>query len=417
MTLTLWTFFCLLCCGPLLGQIPQGSVVPDGVGLNIHTVSLGPAESQLLAATGVRWIRMDLFWEETEHPKGTYDFLGYDRFLATLQSHGIRALLILDYGNKLYDRGAPPRTPETRQAFTNWAVAAVTHFRGRGIIWEMWNEPNGAFWRPPNAQEYSALALQVGEALRKAAPDETFVGPALGNIDMGYLEACLKAGLLNYWSAVSLHPYRDTAPESAANDYRQVRALIARYAHGKDVPVIDSEWGYPDHAVMDDNTQASMLSRMWLFNLSQHIPLTIWYDWVDPSVRERQDMLLLSFDSAKQAVFQPKPAYFAAKTLTSVLGGYHFARQLFVGGPGEYILLFSNGTDVRGVAWAVNPAPHPVLIPASPGNFRVITNTGQEGPALTAEPQGLKMTLTTSPHYFEPEGQNSRLSTAANGGR
>lgn len=32
--------------------------------------------------------------------------------------------------------------------FAHWAAAAAQHFRGRGILWEMYNEPNIRFWRP-----------------------------------------------------------------------------------------------------------------------------------------------------------------------------------------------------------------------------------------------------------------------------
>ena len=73
---------------------------------------------------------------------------GLDRF-------NIRALVILDYGNPLYDGGAPPRTDGARQAFARWAVAAAKHFQGRGMMWEIYNEPNNAqFWPPrPKAEQ------------------------------------------------------------------------------------------------------------------------------------------------------------------------------------------------------------------------------------------------------------------------
>lgn len=392
--------FCLLFQPSLSGQGLPGPAVPDGLGLNIHTPELSPPEMQALAATGVRWIRMDLFWNSTEHPKGKYDFSAYDRLLTRLQPYNIHALFILDYGNNLYDGGAAPRNPETRKAFTDWAVSAVTHFRGRGIIWEMWNEPNGIFWHPKvNVQDYSALAVQVGEALRKAAPAEILVGPGLGNIDLGFLEACFKAGVLNYWSAVSLHPYRDGPPESADRDYRQVRDLIARYARGRDISVIDSEWGYPAHQPMNGQTQANLLSRMWLFNLSQNIPLSIWYDWVNPGSWEQQSIITLSYNSAKQAVFQPRPGYYAAQTLTSFFNGYRFSKRLPTAA-NDYVLVFSNGSEQRIAAWTVSPAPHSIVIPVS-GKFRVTNNLGKEGSPLTADARGLTVTVSESPQYLQ----------------
>ena len=75
----------------------------------------------------------------------------------------MRALFILDYGNPLYTRGKSVRTAEAREAFARWAVAAAKHFSGRGINWEVFNEPNHPiFWPPkPNVNEYAALAVEV----------------------------------------------------------------------------------------------------------------------------------------------------------------------------------------------------------------------------------------------------------------
>jgi hypothetical protein len=96
-----------------------------------------------------------------------------------LEQHGVRPLLILDYGNPLYDDNLAPHTDEGRRAMAAWAAAAVAHFKGRGVMWEMWNEPNSLFWKPNvNVADYTRLALEVGEAIEAVAPDELYVGPA-----------------------------------------------------------------------------------------------------------------------------------------------------------------------------------------------------------------------------------------------
>ncbi len=117
--------------------------------MNIHFTDPRPGEMEMIAAAGFKWIRNDLAWGGTEREKGKYDFSAYDRLIAALEKHGMHAVFILDYGNRLYDGGQPPRSEEARAAFGRWAVAAVTHFKGKGCLWEMWNEPNIAqFWKP-----------------------------------------------------------------------------------------------------------------------------------------------------------------------------------------------------------------------------------------------------------------------------
>src|SRR5678810_219743 len=84
-----------------------------------------------------------------------------DRLMDALAPYGIRAVFILDYSNRLYDDGVSPHTDDGRAAMAAWATAAVRHFAGKGVVWEMWNEPNiKQFWKPrPNVEDYAKLCL------------------------------------------------------------------------------------------------------------------------------------------------------------------------------------------------------------------------------------------------------------------
>src|SRR2546423_9255240 len=175
---------------------------------------------------------MDFKWEVTERVRGKYDFSAYDHLLKDLDTFKIRALLILDYGNPLYTEGESVRTPVARDAFVKWAVAAAKHFAGRGVVWEIFNEPNIArFWPPqPNVDEYKALANDVGRAFRASVPNERLIGPSTAGIDFRFLDSCFKSKLPCDWSAVSVHPYRQTNPETVVNEYAQLRDLIRGYS-------------------------------------------------------------------------------------------------------------------------------------------------------------------------------------------
>src|SRR5436190_189141 len=86
-------------------------------------------------------------------------------------------------------RGLAPHTDEGRHAFATWAAAGVTHFKGRGVLWEMYNEPNiSQFWKPKaNVDDYIKLAIETGKAIKHAAPDELFIGPACSTMDFKFL--------------------------------------------------------------------------------------------------------------------------------------------------------------------------------------------------------------------------------------
>src|SRR5260370_25109893 len=142
---------------------------------------------KLIGDAGFRWVRMDFKGDLTAPKRGQYDFSPYDRLMQSLEPLQIRALFILDYGKPLYNNGWAPRTEVTRQAFANWAVAAAKHFANRGVLWEIYNEPNiEMFWRSPNADEYAALALAVGRAFRSAVPNEKLIGAATSTIDFPF---------------------------------------------------------------------------------------------------------------------------------------------------------------------------------------------------------------------------------------
>ena len=414
------------CCAICLSLTLQGSLwaaidphptFPEGVGIDIHTAALKPGELEMLAATGVRWVRMDLAWEWTEPKKGEYYFKAYDQLMDALQKANIRAILILDYNNKFYDNGESPHSPEGQAAFARWAAAGVSHFSGRGVIWEMWNEPNGPhYWHPKeNVHDYISLAQKVGQAIEQAAPGETFVGPATAGFDFAFQQACYQGGLLKYWSAVTVHAYRPTPPENVSGYFQRLRNLIAQYAPpGKQIPIIVSEWGYPfPGGSIDMETQAKYLPRMWLTDLSNGSPLSIWYDWFDPHSASPWDMVSGPYNGSRDPVYQPKPAYEAAKTVTSVLNGYRFEKRLSVGSPQDYVLAFSNGSETRYAVWSASSSPHPVKIPVSGGVFGVTSYTGQQGPALAAGPGGLSIVLTDAPQYLQPGGGSAKLPGAA----
>ena len=218
-------------------------VLPQGVGLNIHFTRGHGRDLDMIAAAGVKFVRMDFAWGGIERQQGQYDWSAYDELTANLEKRGLRALYILDYSNELYEQTvvtrnpisgreqravASPQHPESVAAFARWAGAAARHFAGRRIIWEIWNEPNIHFWKPrPEAQQYVTLALATAKAVREADPDATIIGPATSQVPMQFLTDIFAAGLLTHFDAVSVHPYRSyrKGPETAADDYAKLRAL------------------------------------------------------------------------------------------------------------------------------------------------------------------------------------------------
>lgn len=330
-----------------------GATVPEGWGVNIHFTDPAPGEMGRFQAAGFRRARMDFLWNRVEKQKGVYDFSAYDRLYYSLSRVGVVPLFILDYGNDLYQTGSP-RNDESRAAFARFAAAAAKHYEGRRVIWEIWNEPNGGFWKPAaNADEYAMLAIRTAHTIHATVPTATVVAPGSAGFPYDFFETCFKAGLLKEIDAVSFHPYRGSAPESAEHDYARLRELIARYApSGKeDIPMISSEWGYStQEGGLSEEMQAAYLSRMWLANVANGVNLSIFYDWhddgKDPKYNEHH------FGTVHND-YTPKASYLAAQSLIKSLDGYTFRHHLQGSGSNDWKLLFQKGDsgEIKLVTW------------------------------------------------------------------
>jgi len=384
---------------------------PRGIGVNIHFTDAQPGEMKMIADAGFRWVRMDFKWDLTEPERGRYDFSPYDRLMKELDSHGIRALFILDYGNPHYTVDKAVRTEEARQAFARWAVAAAKHFQGRGIIWEMFNEPNvPMFWPPkPNADEYIALALIVGRSFRAAVPNEKLIGPATSGLDFDFIEACFKAGLLEYWSAVSVHPYRQGNPEIAAAEYCLLREMIEQYrprSRTASIPIISGEWGYS--AVwrgMTEEKQARVLARELLTNVANGIPLSIWYDWQDDGADASEPehhfgLVRHAYRAGRTPVYEPKPAYHAAKAFNDFFSGYVFEKRLTIGSDEDFVLVFSNGRDRRIAAWTTSSRVQRIEVPLGNGTFVMRKHTGENVRTVIATNSSATVEISSAPIYL-----------------
>ena len=396
--------------------------VPEGVGVNIHFTRGHERDLDLIAAAGFKFIRMDFSWAAIEREKNHYDWSAYDELTGNLAERGLRAIYILDYSNPLYEQqvetknpitGKPetgatasPQHPESIAAFARWAAAAAKHFRGRHIVWEIWNEPNIFFWQPkPDVHQYVTLALATFKAIRDAVPDATIIGPASSGFPWEFLETLLQAGALNYLDGVSVHPYREysQSPETARADFKKLRSLIDRYAPEKrkrKIPILSGEWGYATHTKeVSLETQARFVVRQQLANVLEHVPISIWYDWVndgpDPAEREH------NFGIVNRDL-TPKPSYTAIRTMTRELNGYQIVRRYVADNSADFILVLKNSSGEFKLATWTAGSPHDVSIPLPDKANETFTVTDISGNASSLQSSGgaLSLRLTGAPKYL-----------------
>lgn len=377
--------------------------IPNGLGVNIHFTG-EPRDLELIAEGGFKFIRMDFAWGAIEREKGIYNFekSGYDALTEGCLKRGIHPLYILDYSNRLYEESNSIRTVEGREAFAKFAESAVKRYEGKEILWEIWNEPNlKQFWNPqPSVDDYTALVETTISRIKKAVPSAVVVAPATSGIPMDWLEACFKKGMLDWIDALTVHPYRTPAPETVIKDYEKLRELVKRYApEGKDIPIISGEWGYSiinwDKNHISEEQQAQYLVRMFLINLYQNIPVSIWYDWkddgVDPNEREHH------FGTMTNDL-NPKKAYLAMKALADKLNGYSIIERLDLGNDEDFALRLKKGESEAIALWTMGEnLSREVEIPVKDREGLMYDMYGEQ---MSISWHGQKIRLSQSPEYL-----------------
>lgn len=329
---------------PSLLSLLSGNRLGDGFGANIHFTNATPAQFDQLAGP-FRVARMDVTWANVERSPacGQYTWTNYDTLINALSARGVRLHGILDYGNSACYAGCGTALSNASACiggFTNFTLAALARYAGRGVVWEFYNEPN--IVGVPLAT-YVGFFGAVLNATRTAFPNETLAGPALGGLDRAWVAGLLAGGLLEYWDAFSWHPYRQGAPETVLAHHAELQAGMHAYQPASraaaglpDVPVVSGEWGYTSVPCYADGrgcpcsgadcdavqlaTQGKYLARMFLANALCGVPLSIWYDFRDDGPRGSPNSQE-NFGTLFYSDWSPKPAYTAAATLQAVVGG------------------------------------------------------------------------------------------------
>ncbi|HVY81611.1 MAG TPA: hypothetical protein VG994_11555 [Steroidobacteraceae bacterium] len=301
-----------------------------GVGVHVGQNRNGLAATQrALAQLGVSSFRDDVFWHRIETKRGVLAFPAnlkdLDDLVTNAVTQGRRPLLILDYGNPLYDDGGQIHSPEGIAAYVRYVRFVVRHFRGRVDQFEVWNEWNiGGGGTPAqkkarhgNPQEYAALLRAAYNAIKAENPSATVIGGAFAGYDYDWIDAFGRAGGFESLDGFSAHPYVFSAgpargtPELALTHLDELKRRIDHLAPGKDVRIYVTEEGWPAHAGdhgVSAATVAAYLQRFMLLAMSRPWIAGVWwydlFDDGDDAQNKEHRFGLLSKEGAAKPAFQ-----------------------------------------------------------------------------------------------------------------
>lgn len=333
----------------LSSPIPAISVPPPvngpSFGINSHLATRYPDPSsmdvpaQLAADLGVGWVREDLHWHRVQPRPDIWDWTFSDAALRALISRDIQVLGVLGpsvgwatpySGDTPNDVSYYPPDPER---FVAYVRGVVTRYRRYVKHWEIWNEPDHAFfWQPqPDPAAYTRLLMLTAETIRSIDPEAKILIGGINPFDTTFLRSVAEGGGWDSFDILAIHPYVNPyEPESgnlaAAAD--GVRTLAARYGE-KPIWVTELGWasGPSDRdavGLANEDQQASYLVRSMLLLWQAGVEQIFWYSFKDDPGNPYG---LMRLGSGRTDYSSPKPAFTALQTLNRELAGTSFVEQ------------------------------------------------------------------------------------------
>jgi hypothetical protein len=236
---------------------------------------------------------------------GDFDFA--DAIFAAATKHAMRVVAITDVAAQ----------PVDVASYATSQAALHKRYAQYDPIWEIWNEPNLAYYwgAGPDADTYATLAIETAKALRAAGAKDVWSGGTSG-IDFNWLLNLKGRGVFDVMNGCSVHSYED--PCEANSHYGLVVNLVP-----KNVLVHTTETCVPDWS-----HQSEFLRNMTTIHRKYGIPTMIWCELRDGTAGSRG---LYAFPyGLVDSRYAPKDSYRVAQTLfgSAPSGGIVRARNV-----------------------------------------------------------------------------------------
>jgi len=281
---------------------------------------------------GVDIVRDGVDWNSIQPAEGTWAFDRQDKIVNGLIQRGVELQPLLAFSAKWASTGPTDtkdwhdwnnRAPRL-EPFNAYAAAMVNRYKDRIHLWEIWNEPEIAFWLSTPA-EYVQLFNAASATVMQADPKAKVLNGGFSMEhrppNMNFLPEFLQGADPTHWGVWAYHDYNTFGQMIArAKESRQ-------YYDSKklNIPVWINEGGFNTLTRGGEAEQAVSLAKKIAAAPSMGIGAYIWYDLIDDGDKplDPEDHFgLLHRD------FSPKPAFIAYQQLIRELAPRKFAKRL-----------------------------------------------------------------------------------------
>lgn len=205
-------------------------------------------ELDMMQSIGVQDIRIGLYWAEIEPAQGVFNWSKADYIINQANARGMAVLAGINETPAWAGDQLGAGTPSTTD-FAAYATTLAQRYQGKVSAFEIWNEPNAAFFlNPVSPANYTALLKAGYTAIKAVDPSVTVIGGVLGSgqtqVSAGgsvvtmdptdFLQGMYDAGAQGFFDALSFHPYKydvkfsqqGLIADSPLQQLKEMRALM-----------------------------------------------------------------------------------------------------------------------------------------------------------------------------------------------
>lgn len=264
----------------------------EGIGACTHMAQGRNQEQTFTAAVNADLpvLRDEVLWRNVEPVKGQLSLSDRSGWVEAATGNGIKCLVILGFGNPIYDFGRPSQVdidagaaydctipvrdgdPETTaddeyfDAYIRYVDYVSKSLAGKVEAYEIWNEPDLRYFntKDATAADYTGMLKAAYQTIKHNDPAVTVLGGAIA-LHTDFIDDMMKAGAGSYMDGLSVHYYLGkNAPETRARDrLDDYRNVLLKYGYDK-MPVWVTETGWANSNV-DEQTQAQYIVRNAIF--------------------------------------------------------------------------------------------------------------------------------------------------------
>ncbi len=331
-------------------------------------------ESLIRAATmvGAESLRTGSDWRILQPAPNEYKWAGEDEMVALTAKYGAQVQYLFAYGGAEWtkspetllrvaqnkDEKSQWRYPPRLEPWRNWARTLATRYKGQIRYYEIWNEPDIAFFKG-TAEQYLELLKAAHQEIKAVDPNAIV--------------------LTGGFTSVNHHSYKRDLHELTLREGQPFFDLHAYHRHGAFAQLqqevddqlipLRQKFGVKEPLYFNETAMGREYERE--YEMAVEVPKRLAFVWSRGAVGYHYFTIWARKDEASSATnyrmlnhdFSPRPAWVAYNEMSRVLRGRQFSHELKLGA-GRWGFAFGGKGDFAGddandyalVAWTEDAA-------------------------------------------------------------